>query len=91
MTMFGLFGAPFGIFIASLIMDKIPRRVMGVILLAAMAVLGVIYRTADNNDSIDRNNILAEHGNLYVRMLCFRGVCSGNVAYVGKTVRFRLL
>lgn len=42
MTMFGLFGAPFGIFIASLIMDKIPRRVMGVILLAAMAILGII-------------------------------------------------
>lgn len=42
MTMFGLFGAPFGIFIASLIMDKIPRRVMGVVLLAAMAVLGII-------------------------------------------------
>lgn len=42
MTMFGLFGAPFGIFIASLIMDKIPRRVMGVILLAGMAVLGII-------------------------------------------------
>ena len=39
MTMFGLFGAPFGIFIASLIMDKIPRRVMGVILLAGMAGL----------------------------------------------------
>ncbi|HUM83033.1 MAG TPA: MFS transporter [Lachnospiraceae bacterium] len=42
MTMFGLFGAPFGIFIASLIMDKIPRRAMGVILLACMAVLGII-------------------------------------------------
>lgn len=42
MTMFGLFGAPFGIFIASLIMDKIPRRVMGVILLAVMAVFGII-------------------------------------------------
>lgn len=42
MTMFGLFGAPFGIFIASLIMDKIPRRVTGVILLAGMAVLGII-------------------------------------------------
>lgn len=42
MTMFGLFGAPFGIFIASLIMDKIPRRIMGVILLIAMAVLGVV-------------------------------------------------
>lgn len=42
MTMFGLFGAPFGIFIASLIMDKIPRRVMGVLLLVLMAVLGII-------------------------------------------------
>lgn len=42
MTMFGLFGAPFGIFIASLIMDKIPRRVLGVGLLAGMAVLGII-------------------------------------------------
>ena len=42
MTMFGLFGAPFGIFIASLIMDKIPRRVMGVLLLVGMAVLGII-------------------------------------------------
>ena len=42
MTMFGLFGAPFGIFIASLIMDKIPRRVTGVILLAGMAILGII-------------------------------------------------
>lgn len=41
MTMFGLFGAPFGIFIASLIMDRIPRKVMGVALLAAMAGLGV--------------------------------------------------
>lgn len=41
MTMFGLFGAPFGIFIASLIMDKIPRRVMGVALLAGMAGLGI--------------------------------------------------
>lgn len=42
MTMFGLFGAPFGIFLASLIMDKLPRRVMGVSLLVLMAVLGII-------------------------------------------------
>lgn len=42
MTMFGLFGAPFGIFIASLIMDKISRKAMGVGLLALMAVLGII-------------------------------------------------
>ncbi len=42
MTMFGLFGAPFGIFIASLIMDKIPRKITGVALLAGMAILGII-------------------------------------------------
>ncbi len=42
MTMFGLFGAPFGIFIASLIMDKIPRKAMGVGLLVLMAVFGII-------------------------------------------------
>lgn len=42
MTMFGLFGAPFGIFLASLYMDKLPRRVTGVGLLAAMAVMGII-------------------------------------------------
>lgn len=42
MTMFGLFGAPLGIFIASLIMDKIPRRVLGVVLLVVMATLGIV-------------------------------------------------
>lgn len=42
MTMFGLFGAPFGIFLASLYMDKVARKATGVILLIAMAVMGVI-------------------------------------------------
>lgn len=42
MTMFGLFGAPFGIFITSLIMDRFPRKIMGVVLLAMMAILGII-------------------------------------------------
>ena len=42
MTMFGLFGAPFGIFLASLYMDKVPRKATGVILLIAMAVMGII-------------------------------------------------
>lgn len=42
MTMFGLFGAPFGIFLASLYMDKVPRRITGVALLVAMAVMGII-------------------------------------------------
>ena len=38
-----MFGAPFGIFIATLIMDKIPRKVMGIGLLLTIAVLGIIY------------------------------------------------
>lgn len=42
MTMFGLFGAPFGIFLASLYMDKISRKLTGVLLLIGMAVMGII-------------------------------------------------
>lgn len=38
-----MFGAPFGIFIAMLVMDKIPRKVMGVGLLILIAGLGYIY------------------------------------------------
>ena len=38
-----MFGAPFGNFIAMLIMDKIPRKVMGVGLLILIAILGYIY------------------------------------------------
>lgn len=42
MTMFGLFGAPFGIFLASLYMDKISRKLTGVLLLIGMAVMGIV-------------------------------------------------
>lgn len=38
-----MFGAPFGIFIATLIMDKIPRKIMGSGLLVIIAILGYIY------------------------------------------------
>ncbi|MDF2512558.1 MAG: major facilitator superfamily 1 [Herbinix sp.] len=38
-----MFGAPFGIFIAMLVMDKIPRKVMGPGLLLLIAGLGYIY------------------------------------------------
>ncbi|MBU3199953.1 MFS transporter [Clostridium estertheticum] len=38
-----MFGAPFGIFIAVLVIDKIPRKVMGVGLLLMIAVLGYVY------------------------------------------------
>lgn len=38
-----MFGAPFGIFIAMLVMEKIPRKVMGPGLLILIAALGYIY------------------------------------------------
>ncbi|AEB07594.1 major facilitator superfamily MFS_1 [Coriobacterium glomerans PW2] len=38
-----MFGAPFGIFIAMLVMDRVPRKAMGIGLLMLIAVLGIIY------------------------------------------------
>ena len=43
-----MFGAPFGIFIAMLIIDKIPRKVMGPGLLIVIAILGYIYSMQTN-------------------------------------------
>jgi len=43
MTTIILFGAPFGIFIASRIIDKFPRKLMGSTLLIIIAILGYIY------------------------------------------------
>ena len=43
-----MFGAPFGIFIAMLIMDKIPRKVLGVGLLILIATLGYVYSLQDS-------------------------------------------
>ena len=43
MTTLILFGAPLGVFIATRIIDKFPRKWMGVVLLLVIAVLGYIY------------------------------------------------
>jgi putative MFS transporter len=43
-----MFGAPFGIFIAMLIMDKIPRKILGVGLLIMIAGLGYVYSLQDS-------------------------------------------
>lgn len=61
---------------------------MGVILLAAMAVLGVITGQQTAMAALIVATVLIGHNNFILRSnaLCFRGVCSGNVAYVGKTV-----
>ncbi|MHC1685563.1 MAG: MFS transporter [Clostridiaceae bacterium] len=43
MTTVILFGAPLGVFVASRIVDKFPRKAMGSTLLIAIAILGYIY------------------------------------------------
>lgn len=78
MTMFGLFGAPFGIFIASLIMDKMPRKVMGVGLLAGMAVLGVATGLLASNLGITGLIVMTFLLNTVIYMY----VCYASAVYV---------
>ena len=75
MTMFGLFGAPFGIFLASLYMDKVPRKETCVILLIAMAVMGIItYKQTTLTELIASSFVL----NTFIYMY----VCYASAVYV---------
>ena len=75
MTMFGLFGAPFGIFLASLYMDKIPRKVTGVLLLIGMAVLGVIT-------SLQRDMTALIVSTFLLNTVIYMYVCYASAVYV---------
>ena len=75
MTMFGLFGAPFGIFLASLYMDKVPRKATGVILLIAMAVMGIITSKQTTMTSLIASTFVL---NTFIYMY----VCYASAVYV---------
>ncbi len=75
MTMFGLFGAPFGIFIASLIMDKLPRRITGVVLLAAMAVMGIVVSNLTSMSALIA-------GTFFLNTFIYMYVCYASAVYV---------
>lgn len=75
MTMFGLFGAPFGIFLASLYMDKVPRKVTGVALLIGMAVMGVI-----TSMQRDMNALIVS--TFFLNTLIYMYVCYASAVYV---------
>lgn len=47
-----MFGAPIGIFIAVFLIDKVPRKVMGIGLLVIIAVLGYVYSLQTNITTI---------------------------------------
>lgn len=80
MTMFGLFGAPFGIFIASLIMDKFPRKVMGAVLLAGMACFGIIIGVATSSGAVGMTGLIAL--TFLMNTIIYMYVCYASAVYV---------
>lgn len=70
-----MFGAPFGIFIAMLIMDKIPRRVMGSGLLILIAVLGYFY-------SIQTDMTMITIFGFFLITFVYMYVCFASAVYV---------
>lgn len=70
-----MFGAPIGIFIATLIMDKIPRKVLGVSLLVIMAVLGYIY-------SLQKSMFMISLLGFFLMISVYMFVCYSSAVYV---------
>lgn len=80
MTVFGLFGAPFGIFIASLIMDKVSRKLMGVLLLAGMAIFGIIIGAVTSTGAVGEVGLIAL--TFLMNTIIYMYVCYASAVYV---------
>lgn len=80
MTVFGLFGAPFGIFIASLIMDKFPRKKMGAVLLAGMAIFGIIIGVVTQSGAVGMGGLIAL--TFCMNTIIYMYVCYASAVYV---------
>ena len=52
MSMTMMIGAPLGVFAATLIMDRFPRRLLGASLIAMIAVLGTVYANQTSQTAI---------------------------------------
>lgn len=70
-----MFGAPFGIFIAMLIMDKIPRKVMGVGLLLMIAGIGYVY-------SLQKSMFMISLIGFFLITFVYMYVCYASAVYV---------
>lgn len=80
MTVFGLFGAPFGIFIASLIMDKIPRKLMGVLLLGGMSVFGIAIGVVTSSGLVGIGGLIVL--TFLMNTIIYMYVCYASAVYV---------
>lgn len=70
-----MFGAPFGIFIAVLVMDKVPRKVMGVGLLVVIAGLGYVY-------SLQTSMVMISAIGFFLITFVYMFVCYASAVYV---------
>lgn len=70
-----MFGAPFGIFIAMMVMDRIPRKTMGVGLLLFIAVLGYVY-------SLQTNMMMITLCGFFLITFVYMYVCYASAVYV---------
>jgi putative MFS transporter len=75
MTTLIMFGAPLGVFIATRIIDKFPRKWMGVILLILIAVLGYIY-------ALQRSEILIIILGFLLIVFLYIYVCYASAVYI---------
>lgn len=70
-----MFGAPTGIFIAMFIMDRLPRKVMGVGLLVIIAVLGYVY-------SLQTSMTMISIMGFFLIIFVYMFVCYASAVYV---------
>lgn len=70
-----MFGAPFGIFIAMLVIDRIPRKVMGSGLLILIAALGYVY-------SLQTNMTMITVIGFFLITFVYMYVCYASAVYV---------
>lgn len=70
-----MFGAPFGIFIATLVMDKLPRKVTGIGLLLTIATLGYFY-------SLQTNMTIISIMGFFLLTFVYMYVCYASAVYV---------
>lgn len=75
MTTLIMFGAPLGVFIATRIIDKFPRKWMGVILLLLISVLGYIY-------ALQRSELMIVILGFSLIVFLYMYVCFASAVYV---------
>ncbi|WFA01538.1 MFS transporter [Limosilactobacillus fermentum] len=70
-----MFGAPIGIFIATFIMDRIPRKVFGPVLLVIIAILGYYY-------SLQNSLVMISIVGFFLIIFVYMYVCYASAVYV---------